>query len=53
MRSSRNLENHAAMVSWFFMYYNFARVPSDASRDSGNADISDHVWGIEGIANLF
>lgn len=50
---SKKLENHAAMVSLYFMYYNFAkmhqmlRVPP--AMEGG---IADHVWSIEEIVGL-
>jgi IS1 family transposase len=50
---SKKLENHAAMVALYFMYYNFGRVHQTfrvtPAMESG---ISDHVWGIDEIVKL-
>ena len=52
---SKKVENHAAMVSLHFMYYNFGpphkslgklRTPAMA------AGVSDHVWTCDEIAGL-
>jgi len=45
---SKELENHAAMVSLYFMYYNFARVHQTLTvTPAMEAGIADHVWSIE------
>ena len=50
---SKKLENHAAMVALFFMYYNFARVHQTLRvTPAMEAGISDHVWSIEEIVAL-
>lgn len=50
---SKKIENHAAMVSLFFMYYNFARVHKTLRvTPAMAAGISDHVWEIEEIVAL-
>jgi hypothetical protein len=50
---SKKLENHAAMVSLYFMYYNFARVHQTLRvTPAMEAGISDHVWSIEEIVGL-
>ncbi len=42
---SKKLENHAAMISLYFMYYNFARVHQTLRvTPAMEAGISDHVW---------
>ena len=50
---SKKLENHAAMVSLYFMFYNFGRVHQTLrvtpAMEAGNAD---HVWSIEEIVGL-
>jgi len=50
---SKKIENHAAAVAIWFMYYNFCRVHSTLrvtpAMESG---ISDHVWGIEEMCAL-
>lgn len=44
---SKKVENHAAMVSLHFMYYNFARPHTSLGKlttPAMAAGISDHVW---------
>jgi hypothetical protein len=50
---SKMLENHAAMVALYFMFYNFGRV-HQALRvtPAMEAGISDHVWAIEEVIAL-
>jgi hypothetical protein len=51
---SKKLENHAAMVSLYFMYYNFARAHQTLRvTPAMEAGISDHVWSIDEIVGLF
>jgi hypothetical protein len=50
---SKKLENHAAMVSLYFMFYNFGRVHQTLRvTPAMEAGISDHVWSIEEIVAL-
>src|SRR5713101_7734645 len=50
---SKKLENHAAMVALYFMYYNFGRVHQTLRvTPAMEAGISDHVWSIEEIVGL-
>jgi IS1 family transposase len=50
---SKKLENHAAMVSPYFMYYNFCRVHQTLRvTPAMEAGIADHVWSIEEIVSL-
>ena len=50
---SRKVENHAAMVSLYFMYYNFGRVHQTLRvTPAMQAGVSDHVWDIEEIVAL-
>jgi len=50
---SKKWENHAAMVSLYFMYYNFARVHQTLRvTPAMEAGIADHVWSIEEIIGL-
>jgi hypothetical protein len=50
---SKKLENHAAMVALYFMFYNFARVHQTLRvTPAMEAGISDHVWNIAEIVNL-
>ena len=50
---SKKVENHAAAVALYFMFYNFARVHQTLrvtpAMESG---ISDHVWSIAEIVAL-
>jgi IS1 family transposase len=50
---SKKLENHAAMVSLYFMYYNFGRVHQTLRvTPAMEAGIANHVWSIEEIVSL-
>jgi IS1 family transposase len=50
---SKKVENHAAMVSLYFMYYNFARVHQTIRvTPAMEAGIADHIWDIEEIVGL-
>jgi IS1 family transposase len=50
---SKKLENHAAMVAIYFMYYNFARIHQTFRvTPAMEAGIADHVWSIEEIVGL-
>ena len=50
---SQKIENHAAMVALYFMYYNFGRVHQTLRvTPAMEAGISDHVWSIEEIVAL-
>ena len=50
---SKKLENHAAMVSLHFMFYNFARVHQTLRvTPAMEAGVSDHVWSIAEIVAL-
>ena len=50
---SKKLENHAATVALYFMYYNFARVHQTLRvTPAMEAGVSDHVWSIEEIVRL-
>ena len=52
-RFSKKLENHAAMVSLYFLYYNFARVHQMLRvTPAMEAGIANHVWEIEDIVAL-
>jgi hypothetical protein len=53
MRSRKKLENHAAMVSRYFMYYTFGRVHRTLRvTPAMEAGLADHVWTIEEIVAL-
>jgi hypothetical protein len=50
---SKKVENHAASVAIWFMYYNFVRVHSTLRvTPAMEAGISDHVWSIEELCSL-
>ena len=52
---SKKVENHAAMVSLHFIYYNFARphmALGKRTTPAMAAGVSDHVWSCEEIAAL-
>ena len=52
---SKKVENHAAMVSLHFMYYNFGRVHKSLGKlrtPAMAAGIADHVWTCDEIAAL-
>jgi IS1 family transposase len=50
---SKKLENHAAMVALYFMYYNFGRVHQTLRvTPAMEAGIANHVWSIEEIVAL-
>jgi len=50
---SKKVENHAAAVALYFMYYNFGRVHQTLRvTPAMEAGISDHVWSIEEIIGL-
>jgi len=52
---SKKVENHAAMVSLHFMFYNFARVHSSLDKlttPAIAAGVADHVWTCDEIAGL-
>jgi hypothetical protein len=50
---STKLENHAATVALYFMYYNFARVHQTLRvTPAMKVGISDRVWSIEEIVDL-
>ena len=50
---SKKVENHAAAVALYFMFYNFARVHQTLRvTPAMEAGVSDHVWSIEKIVGL-
>jgi IS1 family transposase len=50
---SKKLENHAAAVALYFMYYNFCRVHQTLRvTPAMEAGIAEHVWSIEEIVGL-
>jgi len=50
---SKKVENHAAAVALWFMYYNFCRVHSTLRvTPAMEAGIAGHVWSIEELISL-
>jgi IS1 family transposase len=50
---SKKIENHAAAVALYFMYYNFGRVHQTLRvTPAMEAGVSSHVWSIEEIVSL-
>lgn len=50
---SKKWENHAAMVSLYFMYYNFGRIHQTLRvTPAMEAGVANHVWSIEEIVQL-
>jgi hypothetical protein len=50
---SKKVENHAAAVALWFMYYNFCRVHQTLRvTPEMEAEISDHVWSLEELVGL-
>jgi IS1 family transposase len=50
---SKKVENHAAAVALYFMYYNFGRVHQTLRvTPAMEAGVTDHVWTVEEIVSL-
>jgi IS1 family transposase len=50
---SRKVENHAAAVALYFMWYNFGRVHQTLRvTPAMEAGVTDHVWSVEEIVGL-
>jgi IS1 family transposase len=50
---SKKLENHAAAISLYFMYYNFCRVHQTLRvAPAMEAGIADHVWSVDELVAL-
>jgi IS1 family transposase len=50
---SKKVENHAAAVSLWFMYYNFCRIHQTLRvTPAMEAGLSDHVWSLEELVKL-
>jgi hypothetical protein len=50
---SKKVENHAAPVALYFMWYNFGRVHQTLRvTPAMEAGVSTHVWTVEEIVNL-
>ena len=50
---SKKVENHAAAVALYFMYYNFGRIHQTLRvTPAMEAGVAAHVWNIEEIVTL-
>jgi hypothetical protein len=50
---SKKIENHAASVAIWFMYYNFVRVHQTLRvTPAMEAGLADHVWSLEELVGL-
>ena len=50
---SKNVENHAAAIALYFMFYNFGRVHQTLRvTPAMAAGVAEHVWSIEEIIRL-
>jgi IS1 family transposase len=50
---SKKIENHAAAIALYFMYYNFGRVHQTLRvTPAMEAGVSNHVWSVEEIVSL-
>ena len=50
---SRKIENHAAAVSLYFLWYKFGRVHRTLRvTPAMEAGVTDHVWSVEEIMGL-
>ena len=50
---SKKVQNHAAAVALYFMYYNFGRVHQTLRvTPAMEAGVTDHVWSVEAIVGL-
>ncbi len=50
---SKKVENHAAAVALYFMYYNFGRVHQTLRvTPAMEAGVANHVWSVEEIVGL-
>jgi hypothetical protein len=50
---SKKIENHAAAVALYCMYYNFGRVHQTLRvTPAMEAGVTDHVWSVEEIVSL-
>jgi hypothetical protein len=50
---SKKVENHAAAIALYFMYYNFGRVHQTLrATPAMEAGLADHVWAIEELVAL-
>ena len=50
---SKKVENHAAAVALYFMYYNFARIHQTLRTSPAQAaGVTEKLWAVEDIVNL-
>ena len=51
---SKKVENHAAAIALYFMYYNFGRIHQTLRvTPAMEAGVANHVWSVEEIVGLF
>jgi hypothetical protein len=50
---SKEVENHAAAIALYFMYYNFGRIHQTLRvTPAMEAGVANHVWSVEEIVTL-
>ena len=50
---SKKVENHAAAIALYFMYYNFGRIHQTLGvTPAMDAGVAYHVWSVEEIVGL-
>jgi hypothetical protein len=50
---SKKVENHAAAIALYFMYYNFGRIHQTLRvTPAMEAGVANHVWSVEEIVGL-
>ena len=50
---SKKVENHAAAVALYFIYYNFGRIhQTQRVTPAMEAGVANHVWSVEEIVGL-
>jgi hypothetical protein len=50
---SKKLDNHAASVALYMMYYNFGRKHATlGTTPDAKAGVADHIWSVEEIVGL-
>ena len=50
---SKKVENHAAVIALYFMYYSFGRVHQTLrTTPTMEAGVANHVWRVEEIVGL-
>ena len=53
MRSRKRVENHAAAIAVYFIYYNFGRIHQTLRvTPAMEAGVANHVWSVQEIVGL-